>query len=129
MSLTRVSIISYIVSAIAILVMVLTLGEGNLPILGDYKSAFFVLWIIGLSMSVIAGTRDNPDGEFTIPKPVMYPLMVLGSITVPLLILELLNISLPLLSQSKERFIALSLLIIIKWVLVHGYNIKKGINE
>jgi hypothetical protein len=120
-----VSIISNIVSVVALLVIFLTLSEGNFPLVSSYNSAFFVLFVIGFSMSVLAGIRDNPDGEFTIPKPFMIPVMIFGFLTVPLLILEIFNISLPILVNSKERFIALSLIIIVKWILIRSYNFSQ----
>ena len=63
----RVSIISICVSVIAFLVMILTLSGTTLPILSDSGSAFLVLWVLGFSMSVLSGARDNPGGEFTLP--------------------------------------------------------------
>ena len=122
MNIRKISIVSFLVSALALLIMILTLNEIGLPLLSDYKSAFIVLWIIGFSMSVLAGIRDNPDGEFTISRPVMIPLMILGFLTVPLLILVLFDVPFPFLTLKRERFIALSLIIIAKWILVHVHN-------
>ncbi|MHA2105901.1 MAG: hypothetical protein ACW981_20945 [Candidatus Hodarchaeales archaeon] len=120
----NIKIISYIVSIIALVVIFLTLAETNFLVFSDYKASFIVLWIIGLSMSVLAGIRDNPDGEFTMQKFVMIPLMTLGFITLPLLIVVFFEISIPFL-QAKELFIGLATIIILKWVMVHTYNFMK----
>lgn len=120
---SRVSTISLLVSVLALAVMILTLNETNLPLLSDFGSAFLVLWIIGFSMSAFAGARDNTDGEFTLPKQIWVPLSILGVLSGVLLIMAIFDISFLIISTQADRFVLLSIFIILKWLLVHIYNI------
>ena len=120
---SRVSTISLLVSVLALAVMILTLNETNLPLLSDFGSAFLVLWIIGFSMSVFAGARDNTDGEFTLPKQIWVPLSILGVLSGVLLIMAILDVGFLIIDTQADRFVLLSVFIILKWLLVHIYNI------
>jgi heme O synthase-like polyprenyltransferase len=115
----KIEIVSYLISALALVVIILTLTEIGFPLLSEYTSAFYILWIIGFAMSALAGIRDNPDGNFTMTKTVMIALMILGFLTLPLLIVVFFKIPL---GQVKDLFIVLSAIIILKWVIVHLYN-------
>ena len=122
MDITKISIISYIVSALALSVIILTLYNMGFPFLSDYKSAFIVLWVIGLFLSILAGARDNPEGKFTLNRYVMISLMILGILTLPLLIIVVLDISF---ATVRDLFIVLSAIIILKWVITHLHNLTK----
>jgi hypothetical protein len=118
----KISIISYFVSALALAIIVLTLYNLTFPFLTDYKIAFIVLWIIGLIMSILAGTRDTPGGKSTLNKNVMIILAIFGVATIPLLAVVVLDISFLTL---RDLFIALSVIIISKWLITHLYNLTK----
>lgn len=118
----KIGLLSYIVSALAVIVILLTLTEIGFPLLSDYTSAFYILWIIGFAMSVLAGIRDNPDGNFTMAKPVMIALMILGALNLPLLFIVFFKIPS---AQVKDLFVVLSGIIVLKWVIVHSYNITE----
>ncbi|MBT8172065.1 hypothetical protein KJN74_04260 [Candidatus Bathyarchaeota archaeon] len=74
-------------------------------------------------MSILAGTRDNPEGKMTLNKYVMGSLMILGLLTLPFLIIVVLDITFLTL---KDLFIILSAIIIIKWLMTHIYNFTKN---
>ena len=118
----KISIISHFVSALALAIIVLTLYNLTFPFLTDYKLAFIVLWIIGLIMSILAGTRDTPGGKSTLNKNVMIILAIFGVATIPLLAVVVLDISFLTL---RDLFIALSVTIILKWLITHLYNLTK----
>ena len=118
----KISIISHFVSALALAIIVLTLYNLTFPFLTDYKIAFIILWIIGLIMSMLAGTRDNPGGKFTLNKYVMIILAIFGVATLPLFVIVVFDISFLTL---RDLFIALSVIIILKWLITHIYNLTK----
>jgi hypothetical protein len=120
----RISIISFTVSMIALLVMIITLSETNLPLLSDFGSAFLILFIIGFVMSALSGARDNSEGEFTMPKTMWLPLAILGALSFLLLIMGIFNIQFLIINTHADRFVVLSLMIIAKWVYVHSYNVS-----
>ena len=119
----KISIISYFVSALALAIIVLTLYNLTFPFLTDYKIAFIVLWIIGLIMSILAGTRDTPGGKSTLNKYVMSILAIFGVATLPLLVVVIFDISFLTL---RDLFSALSAMIILKWLITHLYNLTKN---
>lgn len=121
----QISIISFCVSVIAFLVMIITLSGTTLPILSDSGSAFLILWILGFSMSALSGARDNSGGEFTLPKQVWLPLSILGALSFILLVMAIFNMPFMMIDDHTDRFIILSLIIISKWVYMHFYNISK----
>lgn len=118
----KISIISYFVSALALTIIVLSLYNLTFPFLTDYKSAFIVLWIIGLIMSVLAGERDNPGGKFTLNKKIMRILVILGVATFPILIIVVFDISF---LTSRDLFIILSGIIFLKYLITHLNNLTK----
>jgi uncharacterized membrane protein YiaA len=122
MNTRKLSIISYLVSALALLVIILTLSNAGLPFFSDYKGAFIVLWILGLFMSMLAGIRDNPEGKIIVNKYVMMSLMILGLLTLPLLVIVVLDIPI---AQASDLFLILVAIIILKWVITHSYILIK----
>jgi len=124
----RVSIISLCVSVVAFLVIISKLSGTTLPILSDPGSAFLVLWVLGFSMSVLSGARDNPGGEFTLPKQVLIPLSIFGALSFILLAMAIFNIPFLMIDDHSDRFLILSLIIVSKWVYMHLYNTYKLYN-
>ncbi len=122
-----ISIVSIVVSILAALFIFAILTGRKVPLISGDKAAFFILWIIGLSMSALAGIRDNPDGTFQMPGCISIPLMLLGFSAVLLLIAMLVGIRVPPISGYREAFVALAIIIAAKWVIVHLYNLIQGI--
>jgi hypothetical protein len=118
-----VSLASYAVGILAMLSIYLVLAGKRIPLIGNGKAAFVILFVIGLSMSILGGIRDYPDGKFTMPGLLMSFLMVLGFLAVLLLILLLIGVKIPFIPTYKEAFIAMSGIIMIKWTAVHLYKI------
>jgi hypothetical protein len=125
----RVSVISLCVSVIAFLVIILTLSGTTLPVLSDPGSAFLLLWVLGFSMSILSGARDNPGGEFTLPKQVLIPLSIFGALSFILLAMAIFNIPFLMIDDHSDRFLVLSLVIVSKWIYMHSYNIYKLYNS
>jgi hypothetical protein len=121
---SRMSIISLVVSGFALVMMVLALNESTLPLLTNFGNAFLVLWILGFSLSILAGLCDNPEGEFTIPKPVMLPLMMFGVLVFLLLVLVFFPVLFLIINSPSDIFLLLLLLVVSKWILAHLYTIQ-----
>ena len=119
----RVSIASGAVAILAVLLIFAVLTHKNLPLISGDKAAFITLFIIGFSMSLLAGIRDNPGGTFQMPGWTSILLMVLGFLAVVLLILMLVGVKIPMIPGYREVFVALTIIVALKWLFVHLYNL------
>jgi hypothetical protein len=122
-SVNWLSLASYSVGILAFVLIFLVLTGKKIPLIGDQKGAFITIWMIGFSMSILAGFRDYPDGKFTMPGPLMGFLMVLGFAAVALLLIMLFGLKIPFIASYREALIILSFIMITKWVSVHIYKI------
>ncbi len=114
------SLVSYCVALLALLIVYLVITGRRLPFIRSDRAAFYVLWAIGLSMSILAGTRDMVDGKFIMPQLVLNILMPLGAISFLLPVIMLVGRSLPLFSNYRTAFFLLAGMIGVKWLLVQG---------
>ena len=121
-----VSLTSIIVSAIAAVIIYVVLADKKLPIISNHKIAFYILWIIGLSMSMLAGWRDAPDGNFIMPKLLRYFLMILGFLAFLLLFKMIFGVKISFIPTYRDAFIALAIIIGLKWSAVHLYKLVKA---
>lgn len=118
-----IGVSSYVMAVLAMLSIYTILSGKKLPIIGDGKLAFVMLFLIGFSMSVLGGFRDYPDGKFIMPGLLMALLMILGLAAIILLIAMLIGIKIPFIPTYKEAIMVISGIIILKWILVHLYKI------
>jgi hypothetical protein len=119
----KIGYISYGIGILALLLITAVFSGKKVPLIGNGKAAFIILWILGFSMSILGGTRDYPDGKFTLPGFLLYFLMFLGFLAIILLPLMLLKVRLPFITTYKEAFNLLSVIIILKWATVHLYKL------
>lgn len=117
-----ISIISGAVSILVALFIFAVLTGKKVPLISGDKAAFVTLFILGFSMSVLAGIRDGENFQQMIPL-VMISLMVLGALAVLLFIVTLIGIKIPLISGYRRAFVAMATIIASKWVIVHLYNL------
>jgi hypothetical protein len=110
-------ILSYTVGAIALTLAILTL-KGQFE---EYKRPFFVLWFLGITMSVLSALRDYPEGtpDQWLPIPVYWPLTILGALSFILLFVMLI----PRFTNYKKAFILLTFIIASKWTIVHLFKL------
>lgn len=90
-----------------------------IPVLSDERAAFYILWVVGFSMSIFAGMRDTPDGQWNIPGWIMTPLMIGGILAFVLLLVMLFRIPVPWVKEYGNAIVVLFGLIGVKWVLAH----------
>ena len=118
------------IGAISNLVSLLTGGfiyavptDMKIPFISGYKQAVIVLFILGLSMSALAGVRDNtPTPVFdTMSKPVLNSLMGLGVLAVIVFILVLTGVKIPIISDYALTFKLLAGVIGVKLVITRLY--------
>lgn len=114
-----VTIASYMVGALAMLLIYSVMSDKRLPLIGSDKAAFILLWIFGLAMSFLAGIRDYPDGKFTMAGLPLAILMVLGFFVFGVFILKLIGIKLSLIGTYRQAFNLTAGIIVLKWVIVH----------
>ena len=117
-----ISIISGAISILVALFIFAVLTDKKVPLISGDKAAFVILFILGFSMSVLAGIRDGKNFQQMIPL-VMISLMVLGALAVLLFIVTLIGIKIPLISGYRRAFVAMATIIASKWVIVHLYNL------
>lgn len=91
----------------------------DIPILSNEKAAFYILWIIGFSMSMFSGIRDTADGQWHLPGWLMTPLMIGGILAFILLLVMLFRIPIPWVKEYANAFVLLAGIIAVKWVLAH----------
>ena len=119
-----ISIISGAVSILVALFIFAVLTDKKVPLISGDKAAFVILFILGFSMSVLAGIRDGKNFQQMIPL-VMISLMVLGALAVLLFIVTLIGVKIPLISGYRRAFIAMATIIASKWLIVHLYNLLR----
>lgn len=117
-----INIISGVVSILVALFIFAFLTGKKVPLISGDKAAFIILFILGFSMSVLAGIRDGENFQQMIPL-VMISLMVLGALAVLLFIVTLIGIKIPLISGYRRAFVAMAAIIASKWAIVHLYNL------
>lgn len=117
--LTPIGVASYVVAILTALLVWGVLSGKKLPLIPDVRTAFYILWVLGLAMSILAGTRDYPDGSFKMPAFLLTPLMALGILAVLLLVARIVGLRLPLIPGYGEAFVVLAIIIAAKWVLAH----------
>jgi hypothetical protein len=84
-----------------------------------FKRAFVVLFVLGFSMSLLAGFRDYPGGDFSGMLPLfLYPLMLLGLFDFALLGTTVAKGKLHLVSEY-HAFVLLSGTIALQWLISH----------
>ena len=117
-----ISIISGAVSILVALFIFAFLTGKKVPLISGDKAAFIILFILGFSMSVLAGIRDG--GNFQqMPTSILIPLIVLGALAVLLFIVTLIGIKVPLISGYRRAFVVMATIIASKWVIVHLFNL------
>ncbi len=119
-----ISIISGAVSILVALFIFAFLTGKKVPLISGDKAAFIILFILGFSMSALAGIRDGENFQQMIPL-VMISLIVLGALAVLLFIVTLIGIKIPLISGYRRAFVAMATIIASKWVIVHLYNLLR----
>jgi hypothetical protein len=124
---TTVALVSYVVSALAAFLMYTVLSANRTLALFEPRYAFYLLWVIGLAMSGLAGTRDMVDGKFTLPNVINYPLIALGIAAFVLLVVTAFHIRVPFITGYRDAFVALSVLIAAKWGMVHLYLASRAV--
>ena len=117
-----INIISGAVSILVALFVFAILTDKKVPLVSGDKVAFIILFILGFSMSALAGIRDAENFQQMIPL-VMISLMVLGALAVLLFIVTLIGIKIPLISGYRRAFVAMVTIIASKWAIVHLYNL------
>ena len=117
-----INIISGAVSILVALFIFAVLTDKKVPLISGDKAAFVILFILGFSMSVLAGIRDGENFQQMIPL-VMISLMVLGALAVLFFIVTLIGIKIPLISGYRRAFVVMATIIASKWVIVHLYNL------
>ncbi len=118
-----VTFASYVVGTVAMLLIYSVLSYKRVPLISSDKEAFILLWLTGLTMSILAGTRDYPDGKFTMPGIPLTILMVLGALVCGVLVLKLIGVKLPGIMTYRQAFNLTAGIIIVKWVIVHLYKL------
>ena len=121
-------IVSNIVSAIAFIIILLGFRGKQLPIYNE-KLYFYILFILGFAMSVLAGFRDFPDGQFKLPQIMLWVLMLLGFLAFALAVGLLFKLKLPISLNYNTAFILLSIIIVSKWILTRSYILFKLITN
>ena len=95
----------------------------RLPLVLEGRWAFVALWVIGLTMSILAGSRDAPTAggaaDATVLGWTFQPLMALGVAAMALLPLVLIGLKFPAVFGVSGEFALLSGIIVVKWVLAH----------
>lgn len=95
----------------------------KLPLITGDRWLFVALWVIGLTMSILAGNRDAPGTggapDASVLSWTLQPLMALGIAAMAMLPLVLLGLKLPPILGVSGELAALSGIIVIKWVLAH----------
>lgn len=119
-----IGVISNIVSIIAFAIIILGYKGRQLPFYNE-KLYFYVLFILGFVMSLLAGIRDFPDGNFKLPVVLLWSLMLLGFLAFVLLAGVLLKLRLPINLNYNIAFYILSIIIICKWILTRSYLLIK----
>jgi len=117
-----INIISGAVSILVALFIFAVLTDKKVPLISGDKAAFIILFILGFSMSVLAGIRDGENFQQMIPL-VMISLIVLGALAVLLFIVTLIGIKIPLIFGYRRAFMAMATIIASKWIIVHLYNL------
>lgn len=117
-----INIVSGAVSILVALFIFAVLTDKKVPLISGDKAAFVILFILGFSMSVLAGIRDGKNFQQMIPL-VMISLIVLGALAVLLFILTLIGIKIPFIFGYRRAFVAMATIIVSKWVIVHLYNL------
>lgn len=122
-NLNGVTMVSYVVAAIAFLFIYTVFADKRVPMIASDKVAFFALWVIGLAMSILAGMRDFPDGKFTMSGIPLTFLMALGALAFGRLVVKLIGLKLPGIISYRQAFNLTAGIIILKWVMVHLYKL------
>lgn len=117
-------IISNIISAIAFIIILLGFKGKQLPIYNE-KLYFYILFILGFAMSILAGFRDFPDGHFKLPQIMLWTLMLLGFMAFALVVSLLFKLKLPIGLNYSTAFTLLSIIIVSKWILTRSYLLFK----
>jgi hypothetical protein len=117
-------IISNIVSAITFIIILLGFRGKQLPIYNE-KLYFYMLFVLGFAMSILAGFRDFPDGHFKLPQIMLWVLMLLGFLAFALVVGVLFKIKSPISLNYNTAFIVLSIIVVSKWILTRSYLLIK----
>ncbi len=117
-----ISYISYINEIIALILFVLTFLE----VIPNEVVMFYILWVMGLFMSIFAGVRDlGGDEKPKEPQEVFTPIIAkllygLGVFQLGILIVSFF----PQIGNYTLLLIILFITIGAKWGLVHGYKLN-----
>jgi len=120
-----IGVASNIVSVLAFAFILLGLRGKQLPIYYNEKLYFYVLFVMGFAMSMLAGIRDFPDGNFKLPGILLGMLMLLGFMAFVLLVGILFKLKLPISLNYSTGFYILAAIIISKWILTRSYLLFK----
>lgn len=119
-----VKVASYVLLVASAALIYGRLSGKNIPLIGSDKAAFYTLWVVGLLMSLMGGLRDFPDGNARAALGgLVTPLYILGALAFVLLLVMVTGIRFAPLRGYREAFVALSGVIALKWVLVHGLKL------
>ena len=110
-------ILSYSIGAIALTLVILA-AKGYFE---DFKRPFFVLWFLGITMSIFSALRDHPNGppDEWLPIPIYWPLSILGVLSFILLFVMLFRKY----TNYRKAFILLTIIIASKWAIVHLFKL------
>jgi hypothetical protein len=95
----------------------------QLPLVRGERSAFLLLWVVGLTMSILAGMRDAPNTggqpDASVLGWTLNPLVTLGILSFAMLPVAMVGVRLPTLGGHPGFFVVLAAIIGIKWILAH----------
>jgi hypothetical protein len=106
----------------------LGLSGKDIPLISGPKQATVILFIMGLTMSILAGIRDNSDPGFfeNMPRIIMQPLMGLGVLAFVVLLIVLTGVNVPILNTYLNSFKVLAIIIGLKLIILRGYLLFKA---
>ncbi len=120
-----VRIASNVISLISFALIFQAFSGRQLVRFASARPLFFILWFLGLSLSMLGGMRDFKNGFGAMPKPLMNILMLLGFAAAVLLVVMLVSMKKPNLLSFDLATRILGILIIAKWILTRGFNLLK----
>ena len=105
-----------VISVLAGLLIFAWLGGVALPVITDDRGAFFALAILGFGLCAFGAGSDVRMSKWG-RSPSSIIGIILGILSLGLIGAQLFNIELPLAATAREAFVALALIIAIKWTV------------
>ena len=105
-----------VLSILTAVLMIAWLGGMTLPAITDDRGAFSALVILGLALCASGPGIDLKVSQWG-RSPMSLFGLVLGLLALGLIGAQVFGISLPLATTTREAFTALSIIIIVKWLV------------